>query len=230
MICTHHALGWHFAHNYLNLIFLTENFCILNKIILKYVPKHPLRVSIDLTHWGWVTHMCVSNISIIGSDNGLSPGRRWAIIWTNIVILLIEPLATSFSEILIRIHTFSFRKIHLKMSSGKWRPCCLGLNVLSNHWVTNKQQAITSTMLLDATWHCQALNNELQQKPIYYFLFNGNLLKFIPAGWRILTFESVAESCKISSAIWIMALDKWIHIQNHQLIEAQTKWLPFRRR
>ena len=207
MICTHHALGWHFAHNYLNLIFLTKNFCILNKIILKYVPKHPLRVSIDLTHWGWVTHMCVSNISIIGSDNGLSPGRRWAIIWTNAVILLIEPLATSFSEILIRIHTFSFRKIHLKMSSGKWRPCCLGLNVLSNHWVTNKQQAITSTMLLDATWHCQALNNELQQKPIYYFLFNGNLLKFIPAGWRILTFESVAKSCKISSAIWIMALD-----------------------
>ena len=33
---------------------------------------------------------------------------------------------------LIEIHTFSFKKIHLKMSSGKWRPLCLGLNVLSD--------------------------------------------------------------------------------------------------
>ena len=37
----------------------------------------------------------------IGSDNGLSPGRRQAIIWTNVGILLIEPLGTNFSEILI---------------------------------------------------------------------------------------------------------------------------------
>ena len=30
-----------------------------------------------------VTHICVSNLIFIGSDNGLSPGRRQAIIWTN---------------------------------------------------------------------------------------------------------------------------------------------------
>ena len=42
-------------------------------------------------------------LSIIGSDNGLSPGRRQAIIWTNAGILLIEPLGTNFSEILIEI-------------------------------------------------------------------------------------------------------------------------------
>ena len=33
-----------------------------------------------LTHWGQVTHTCVGNLTIIGSDNGLSPGRRQAII------------------------------------------------------------------------------------------------------------------------------------------------------
>ena len=33
-----------------------------------------------LTHWGWVTHICVGKLTIIGSDNGLSPGRRQAII------------------------------------------------------------------------------------------------------------------------------------------------------
>ena len=82
------------------------------------------------THWGWVTHICVDNLTIIGSDNGLSPCGRQAIIWTNAGILLIRTLATNFSEILSEIHAFSFKKMNLKMSSAKWRPFGLGLNVL----------------------------------------------------------------------------------------------------
>ena len=77
-----------------------------------------------------MTHICVSKLTIIGSDNGLSPDRRQAIIWTSAGILLIGSFGTNFSEILIKIHAFSFTKFHLKMSSGKWRPSCLGLNVL----------------------------------------------------------------------------------------------------
>ena len=92
-----------------------------------------LNYHIPLTHWGRVTHICVGNLTIIGSDNGLSPGRRQAITWTNVGVLLIGPLGTNFSEMLIEIHTFSFKKIHLKMSSGKWWPFCLGLNVLT-YW------------------------------------------------------------------------------------------------
>ena len=83
-----------------------------------------------LTHWSRVTHICVGKLSIIGSDNGLSPERRQAIIWTNAGILLTGPLGTKFSEILIEILTFSFKKMHLKVSYAKWRPFCLGLNVL----------------------------------------------------------------------------------------------------
>ena len=86
----------------------------------------------ELTHRGWVTHICVSNLTTIGSDNGLLPGRRQAIIQTNAGILLIEPPGTNFNAISIEIHIFSFKKIHFKMSSGKWRPFCLGLNVLMN--------------------------------------------------------------------------------------------------
>ena len=56
-----------------------------------------------LTHWGRVTHICINKLTIIGSDNGLSPGRRQAIIWTNDGILLIGPLGTKFSETLIEI-------------------------------------------------------------------------------------------------------------------------------
>ena len=53
---------------------------------------------------------CVSKLTIIG-------------------ILLIGPLGTKFCEILITINTFSFMKMHLKMSSAKWQPFCLSLNV-----------------------------------------------------------------------------------------------------
>ena len=80
-----------------------------------------------------MTHICTSNLPIICSDNGLSPGRCQAIIWTNAGILLIGPLGTNFSEIVIVIITFSFMKMHFKMSSVKWWSFCLGLNVLT-HW------------------------------------------------------------------------------------------------
>ena len=85
-----------------------------------------------LTHWGRVTHKCVGKLTSIGSDNGLSPERRQAIIWTNAGILLIGILGTYFSEIICEIHTFSFKKMHLKMSSAKWRLFRLGLNELSD--------------------------------------------------------------------------------------------------
>ena len=67
----------------------------------------------SLTHCGRVTHICVSKLTTIGSDNGLSPGQRQAIIGTNAGILLIGTLGTNF-EILSEIHTFSFKKMHLK--------------------------------------------------------------------------------------------------------------------
>ena len=82
-----------------------------------------------LTHWGRVRHICGKLITI-GSDNGLSPDRRQAIIWTNAGLLSIGPLRTYFSENLIKILQFWLKKMHVKMSSAKWRPSCLGLNVL----------------------------------------------------------------------------------------------------
>ena len=78
-----------------------------------------------------MTHISVGTNTNIGSDNGLSPSRRQAIIWTNAGILLIGPLATNFSEILIEIINSYFKKMRLKVSSAKWRPSCLGLNVLT---------------------------------------------------------------------------------------------------
>ena len=101
-------------------------------IEIRNIPEYSGSAPEGLTHWGRVTHICISKLSIIGSDNGLSPDRRQTIIWTNAEILKIRTLGTNFNEILIKIHIFSFTNIHLKMSSGKWRPFCLGLNVLTH--------------------------------------------------------------------------------------------------
>ena len=119
-------------------------FCIIIHIILKCVA--------NLTHWGRVTHIYVSNFTIIGSDNDLSPGRRQAIIWIN-AVMLNEHLVANFSEISIGIHTFSSKKIHLKISSGQWCPFCLGLNVLRLRLTICKHRAKGWLSVDQATSH-----------------------------------------------------------------------------
>ena len=115
-------------------------------------------------HWGRMTHICVSKLTIIGSDNDLSPSRRQAIIWTNAGILLIRPSGTNFSETLIEIDVFSFKKMQLKVSSAKRRTFCLGLNVL------NMARRLSRCANKKCTWcHSKSFNTTLWQynKSIY---------------------------------------------------------------
>ena len=65
-------------------------------------------------------YICLGNLTIIGSDNGLSPDRRQAIVWTNAGILVIGPLGTNFNGMLNEIYTFSFRPI---LVSKDWLGC-----------------------------------------------------------------------------------------------------------
>ena len=83
-----------------------------------------------LTHWGRVTHLCVSKLTIIDPDNGLSPGRHQAIIWTNAGIFLIRALKTKFSEFSTKFTQFHSRKCIWKcrLRNGS---TFFGFNVLS---------------------------------------------------------------------------------------------------
>ena len=101
---------------------------VLNSLHQAHLPDRR-----HITHWGRVMHICVSKLTTIGSNNGLSPDWRQAIIWTNAVMLLIRNLGTNFSDFSSEIWAFSFKKILLKVSSGKCWPACFGLNVL-NHY------------------------------------------------------------------------------------------------
>ena len=138
-------------------------------------------------------YICVSKLNSIGSDNGLSPGRRQAIIWTNPAILLIWPLGTKFREMLIAIHTFSSKKIYLKMLSGKMaailsRPQCV--NPLYTEFLWSNTN-IFFTLFHSSTLICSRLL--LPSLPLRYFskfclgtmkpVYNNHLMGYFSAFW-----------------------------------------------
>ena len=130
------------------------------------IPGRGVNIS---THRGRVTHICVDNLTIIGSVNGLSPGRRQAIIWINAGILFIEPLGINFSEISIGILRFPLTKMRLKVSSAKWRPYCLGFNVLK-HCIL-----------------CHCVNDVCYSVFFFFrkkFAYSSGMITFCNKGWK----------------------------------------------
>ena len=162
-----------------------------------------------------MTHICVGKLTIIGSDNGLSPWRRQAIIWTNAGLLLIRQLGTNFSEILIGIQIFSFKKMHLKMSSAKWRPFCLGLNVLKS--TKTQQRANRVPICCNALYSTECRRNAGTSIAMYacgyYAKKTGTIfdllqcictaIKLLNLNCNIKTFRS--NFCKTFSLVYEMA-------------------------
>ena len=149
------------------------------------------------SHWGRVMHLCISKQTIISSDNGLSPGRCQAIIWTSAGTLLTEPLGTNFILILIEILTSSFKKMHLKMS-GKWHPFCLSLNVLSQETIMIKIDMFCDNdchyrLLIPAVHTCH------EYKYLWYFIFSwyswNHVIWNYMIGWIQLCFINRDKLC-----------------------------------
>ena len=158
----------------------------------------------ELTQWGQLRHICVSKLTIIGWDNGLSPGRHQAIIWTNIGILLIRPLGTNLSE----IPTFSLKKIHLKISSVKWQPFCLGLNVLTGSsllvtvWCLFGAKPFNDYYWFDAIW---TFRNKLKWN------LNGNTKYFSKRnGFQNMICEMSNTSSNYQNNIWWLWYQKQV--------------------
>ena len=150
-----------------------------------------------------MTHICVSKLNIIGSDNGLSPGRHQAIIWTNSGILLIGTLGTKFSEILGEIHIFSFKKMHLKMSSAKWRPFCLGLNMFMHEYKRCVWKAIEKNMSAD--WKLWAAYH------VIHYLAS-------------LLHSSLGNSFTIQQILWIMQNERVVNIDKSKTHLSPSCW------
>ena len=204
--------------------------------------KHGRAIEVykKLTHWGRVTHICASKLTSIGTGNGLSPGRRQPIIWTNAGILLTGPLGTNFSDILIKIHTFSIKKVHLNRYSAEWRPFCLGLNLISKCW-EGDLSIFCALVRLHAQWteRISAVKLSYSRRICYYtdddyidFIF---LYIYINTHWLLLMYCS-SVSCVTRAVMggmhtphaWALLL---IHLDGSMLVYptlcifAQEQWL-----
>ena len=121
----------------------------------------------QLTHWGRVTPICIN-----GSDNGLSPGRRQAIIWTNAGMMLIGPLGTNFSDwnLYIFIKENAFENAVWKMAAILSRPQCVEKKHVSKRdyrnllqlYIIENHTSLYNCMRLSlcngnpiVIWHCQ---------------------------------------------------------------------------
>ena len=124
-----------------------------------------------------MTHVCVSTLTIIGSDNDLSPGRRRTVTWTNVGILLIGLLGTNFNEILIEN---PFENV-IKMAAISSRlECVKGILVgtafrdLPNGPPLNQQPTSLTTATLD--YACSS-------SPILWHVWNTYVITWISSAW-----------------------------------------------
>ena len=124
----------------------------------------------ELTHLPHI-YASVKWVSI-DSDNGLSPGRCQPIIWTNTDILSIRTQGTYFNEILFEIQIFSFKKMHLNMSSAKWRPFFPGENKLMIRKYSLKMSNGSSCIMI---WMWYMIHHFYH----FYMQHDSNLIHFI---------------------------------------------------
>ena len=86
-------------------------------------------ILLSLTHCDRMTHICVGKLTIIGSENGLSPRRRQANIWTNAGSFLIESLEQTSMKYQSEFKYFHWRKcaenVVCEMTSILSRPRCV---------------------------------------------------------------------------------------------------------
>ena len=93
--------------------------------------------------------------------NGWSPVQYQATICTNARLLSVGPQGTYLNEILIENQAFPFNKMHLKMSSAKWRPLGLGPNVLTAIRCDRVDLFVHDTKVTDPLSQWQSCNTVL---------------------------------------------------------------------
>ena len=161
-------------------------------------------------------HICVSNLTIIGSDNGLSPGRRQAIFWTNDGVLLIRPLGTNFSEILIEIQASSFRKMYLKMSSARAVDHNASQLPSIHIWFPEQGGNMATTMSwgFSDLWHQFCFTLLINKACMYYnhipllYIFNSQINAGFPFPLKYMYIVTVAEFCQPCYLNWKKMLTK----------------------
>ena len=127
-----------------------QNILLFHKMILLTLRDWKLKKTLTL-HCCHPTLRCAAYMRqwiglAFGSDNGLWPFRRQAIILIDAGLLSIGSLGTNFNELLKKIQNFSLTKMNMKISSARWLPFCLGGNELKYSVETGGRWCVSTWM------------------------------------------------------------------------------------
>ena len=152
----------------------------------------------QLTHWGRVMHTYVSKQTIIGLDNGLSPGWRQAIIWTNVGILSIGTLGTNFNDNYWNSNIFiqenALENIVCNMASILSRLQCVNSLLpdgvlLPSHYLNQCWLIVSWTLGNKFQWNCKSVN----------ILSHENVFENVYCKWRPIYLSSMLTLHSISA-------------------------------
>ena len=167
---------------------------------------------INLIHWGWVMHICISKLTIIGSDNDLSPGRHQAIIWINIGILLIGPLGTN--SVKYKSNFFfqekAFENVVRKLGAILSRPQCVNVEILQFTCTGGVYNVFCKFKVLGAilSWP-QCVNIEILRFTctggVYNFFCEFKVYFFpaVPLLWFLLLYLTFLQWKSVVLTLWI---------------------------
>ena len=132
--CTNPSISW------LAMTWLHQELAYQAMILTLFALNELGAVGKILIHWGRVTHICVGNLTIIGSDNGSWPDHRQVIIWISAGILLIGSFGTNFSEIYnIFIQENAFESVVCRMAAIMYRPQCVKVSSVFQGWFSTQK-------------------------------------------------------------------------------------------
>ena len=185
---------------------------------------HQLVVGSPFTHWGRTTHICVNTLTSIGSDNGLSPGRRQALIWTNAGLLSTGPLEKNFSEILIEMQNFSFIRKCLRNGvhfvPGVLKPC--NSETRSVHPLLQHRQSIEKTrdtiIIKQIGLYCVS-NQVINIRDTYHHWWRSKEFNIVTI-WR---YRNLSKQC-MGAQLWNESYTS-VGFQQHHI----ALWIPTQR-
>ena len=148
---------------------------------------------------------------IIGSENGLPPDRRRAIIWTSDDLLSVGCTWTHFSEIYIKMRMFSLIKLHLRT--------CLQITAILSHLCV----CVPCLKALDGDLSCHFMAYFTTWCKIFPVMFYSEIAKISPfaRGTRFLESEYPCINSK-PNICEVQLLDvAWISFKHIQVVSQQ---------
>ena len=151
-------------------------------------------------------HICIWNLTIIDSDNGVSPDWRQAIIWANDGIVLFGPLQFNFNDIYLKCISCRWRKCiwkcHLENVGHLSRPQCVKKQLRST-WLVMAYSLYGIIAMVRITW--ELITHPIPTSLLFPSVFNVIMpIQWLPTEYQIHIWQVPLQfSYNNASHLWL---------------------------